>query len=66
MLEEPIAYQDDHGLRAVVEQGTVEALVDLARQGQEQDFRDLATMSGVPAGEVDALWQGTRRRVVKS
>ena len=41
----------------------VEALIDLARAGQRDDFRALALMTGVTEGEVGELWTGTRRRL---
>lgn len=42
---------------------TAATLTDLAREGREQDFRDLALMSGVAPARVDALWLGTRLRL---
>jgi hypothetical protein len=40
-----------------------EALVDLARHGREQEFRDLAAAVGVAAARINGLWAGTRARV---
>lgn len=39
------------------------ALMDLARLGQEADFRWLAQSQGVPESELDNLWNGTVRRI---
>ena len=41
----------------------VDVLLDLARRGREQEFRDLAAMLGVDKGCLDALWTGTRQRL---
>jgi hypothetical protein len=41
----------------------VKTLVDLARQGREQDFRDLGAMLGVAKDQLDDLWLGTMARV---
>ena len=38
-------------------------LVELARQGREQDFRDLAAMLGIDQERRDALWSGTVARL---
>ena len=39
-----------------------ETLLDLARAGDEETFKDLARALGVPADEVDGLWIGTLAR----
>lgn len=41
----------------------VDALLDLARNNREQDFRDLALMVGVEREQIDALWTGAVRRL---
>ena len=41
----------------------VRTLVDFARQGREQDFRDLGAMLGVDKGALDDLWRGTVARL---
>ena len=43
--------------------GCVEALVDLARAGNREDFVFLACASGVGDEEMNELWDGTRRRL---
>ena len=48
---------------SVLPEGTVATLLDLARSSAEQDFRDLALMSGVDPQRVDELWEGARRRL---
>jgi hypothetical protein len=42
---------------------TVPTLLDLARAGQEANFRWFAASAGVKAEELDALWAGTVARV---
>ena len=42
---------------------TVTTLLDLARAGDEADFRWFAASAGVKAEELDALWTGTVARV---
>jgi hypothetical protein len=42
---------------------TVTTLLDLARAGQEANFRWFAASAGVKAEELDALWTGTVARV---
>ena len=46
-----------------VEATHVDVLIDLAKQGEETTFKDLAQTLGVPAERLDALWTGTVRRV---
>ena len=41
----------------------VTTLLELARAGQDADFRWLAASAGVKAEELDALWTGTVARV---
>lgn len=43
----------------------VETLVDLAKQGDEGQFRELAAMRGVPVADLDAMWEGTVARMGK-
>jgi hypothetical protein len=38
-------------------------LLDLARAGDERTFKELASLVGVAAEDVDALWVGTRARL---
>ena len=57
----PLRIQGDD--ESVVPADTVAVLVALAKEGHEQDFRDLAAMSGVAPDRLNALWIGTRRRV---
>lgn len=44
-------------------QDHIDTLLDLARTHREQDFRDLALMVGVEREQIDALWDGTVRRL---
>ena len=41
----------------------VDILLDLAHEGDEATFRDLAQSVGVEATALDALWPGTRQRL---
>lgn len=41
----------------------IETLVDLARQGDEKSFRELALAIGVSRENLDAFWLGACRRV---
>ena len=41
----------------------VPILLDMARLGQERDFKDLAGCLGVPLEDLDAMWQGTVARL---
>lgn len=43
----------------------VSTLLDLARQGDETTFKDLAACVGVPKDQLDEMWLGTVRRVQK-
>lgn len=43
-----------------------ETLVDLARAGREQEFRDLAAMVGVEPSSINGLWRGTIKRLHRS
>jgi len=36
---------------------------DLAREGREQDFKDMARMLGVDPERIGPMWEGTLRRV---
>jgi len=38
-------------------------LVEMAKAGKEEDFRDLGAALGVPGEELDEMWEGTRRRL---
>jgi len=38
-------------------------LLDLARAGDERTFKELASLVGVAAEDVDMLWVGTRARL---
>ena len=38
-------------------------LLDLARAGDERTFKELASLVGVAAEDLDALWVGTRARL---
>ena len=56
--------RDGGGLEArAIADDHVKTLVDLARQGREQDFRDLGAMLGVDKGALDDLWAGTVARL---
>ena len=57
----PLRIQGDD--ESAVPADTVAVLVALAKEDHEQDFRDLAAMSGVAPDRLNALWIGTRRRV---
>lgn len=46
-----------------VEASHVDVLIDLAKQGEETTFKELAQTLGVPAERLDDLWTGTVRRV---
>lgn len=48
-----------------VEATHVDVLIELAKQGEEATFKDLARTLGVAADRVDALWTGTTRRLGK-
>ena len=48
---------------STLDAGTVETLVDLARQGDESTFRDLARSVGVSADDLDDFWTWTIRRL---
>ena len=50
-------------LEHAVEATHVDVLIDLAKQGEEATFKDLAQTLGVPAAKLDELWAGTVRRV---
>lgn len=41
----------------------IQTLIDLARQGQREDFEFLARSSGCSQEELCSLWEGTRRRL---
>lgn len=38
-------------------------LIELVRTDRREDFEWLARSSGVTSGQLDALWEGTRRRI---
>ncbi len=57
---ENVVFQPDH---VVLGPDVTEILVDLAKRGQEEDFRFLARSHGVPASELDELWRGTMLRL---
>ena|SRR5438132_730331 len=42
---------------------SVEVLLELARADREDDFRFYALSQGISVGDLDALWEGTRRRL---
>jgi hypothetical protein len=46
-----------------MQQEHAEELLDLARRGDEDTFRDLALCVGVQTEALDGLWQGLRERV---
>jgi hypothetical protein len=38
-------------------------MTDLAREGREQDFKDMARMLGVDPERIGPMWEGVCRRV---
>lgn len=48
-----------------LEDEMVDTLCDLAAQGEEATFRDLAQSVGVPPEDLQALWEGTVARTKK-
>lgn len=44
----------------------VEHIVQLAREGREAEFRELAPLLGIPADQIDECWAGTVARVQKT
>jgi len=38
-------------------------MTDLAREGREQDFKDMARMMGVDPERIEPMWEGVCRRV---
>lgn len=57
----PIRVSGDQ--ESAVTADTVEALVDLARKDQRDDFMWLAASAGVAKDQRDELWRGTRARL---
>ena len=58
VLADHLPWDGDPGLA-----DRVQTLLDLARAGQEADFKFLAGAVGVPAGDLEALWTGTVARL---
>lgn len=52
-------------LERTVEATHVDVLIDLAKQGEEATFKELARTLGVAADKIDELWTGTVRRVTR-
>ena len=57
-LADYLPQDGDPGLR-----DRIQTLLDLARAGQEADFKFLAGAVGVPVGDLEALWAGTVARL---
>ncbi len=45
--------------------GVMDRLIEFARSDRREDFFWLARSHGIPEAELEALWRGTRRRLVK-
>jgi len=47
----------------LADEDLVATLLDFARAGDAEGFRELALMRGVPAADIAAMWAGTMRRI---